>query len=130
MNEQRKAKPRLDWLPGAAVLLSVVACYGTLAAVAVLSMLGVGLAVNEAAWAGAISLFAVIAAILVALNSQRHGSRGPLVLAVLGTALVAWAMFFGFSRVIELSGFAALIGATAWDWRLLRRQRGSATDCR
>src|SRR3990167_7966111 len=100
MNEQRKAKPRLDWLPGAAVLLSVVACYGTLAAVAVLSMLGVGLAVNEAAWASAISLFAVVAAVLVALNSQRHGSRGPLVLAVLGTALVAWAMFFGFSRVI------------------------------
>jgi hypothetical protein len=45
-----------DWLAAVATTFSLVACYGTLAAIAVLGALGVTIALNEAVWAGAIVL--------------------------------------------------------------------------
>ncbi len=42
-----------SWLALAATLLSLLTCYGTLAAIALLGALGVGIALNEAVWAGA-----------------------------------------------------------------------------
>lgn len=45
-----------------ATALSLIACYGTIAAIALLGALGVTIALNEAAWAGAIVVFAGLAA--------------------------------------------------------------------
>ena len=109
--------------------MSLVACYGTLIVVAGLSALGVTIAINLHVWAAAIVIFAVVAVLGVGLGARRHGVWWPLILAVLGAALVAFAMYLpdriagiaGISaRVVEIAGFAALIIAAVWDWRLCK----------
>lgn len=118
-----------SWLAGASALLSIIACYGTLAAVALLSMMGVTLAVNVHVWAGVIVAFAVLAVIGITMGYRKHGNQNPARIAVAGAALVIWAMYgsdgiremLGISpSVIEIAGFAALLGATWWDWKLKR----------
>ncbi len=130
MAERSNATPRFGWLAGAGTVLAIAACYGTLATVSVLSLLGVTLVINPGVWAGAISLFAVLALFGVLLSYREHRVRGPLVIAALGTALVLWAMFGSYIRIIELIGFAGLITAAVWDWRLKKCESptGSAPD--
>jgi hypothetical protein len=72
-----------------ALALALMACYGALAALALLSLLGVALTIHEAAWAGVIFLFAALTALAVAGGLRRHGSVGPLGLATLGAGLIA-----------------------------------------
>ncbi len=118
-----KSERRLDWLPGAATVCSVLACYGTLALVSILSLMGLSISLNEGMWAGAISFFAVLAAIGVGLNYRRHKSVGPVVLASLGALLVLWTMLGSFNRVIEITGFIALLGASLWDWKIGKKNK-------
>jgi len=106
-----------------ALLLSLLACYGTLAAVAALSALGVTLVVNPGVWAGAIVSFAVLATFIVGLGMRRHGSVAPLLAALAGTALLGYVMFVSFERVLELVAFALLAGAVYLDYRLRARPR-------
>ncbi len=101
-----------------ALLLSLLACYGTVAAVAVLSTLGVTLVVNPGIWAGAIVFFAALATVVVGLGKRRHGSLAPIIPALAGTALLGYVMFGSFDRVLELIAFALLAGAVYWDYRL------------
>ena len=123
------ATSQFGWLAGAGTVLAIAACYGTLATVSILSLLGVTLVINTGIWAGAISLFALLALVGVALSYPRHHTAGPVLIAALGTALVLWAMFGSYSRIVELMGFAGLITASIWDWRLNKCDdlRGSAT---
>ncbi|MFB9148989.1 MerC family mercury resistance protein [Roseovarius ramblicola] len=100
-----------------ATALSLAACYGTLAAVALLGALGVGIALNEAVWAGAIVLFAALAVAALALRWRRHGRVLPVVLAFAGLALIAFAMYVSYSLPTELGGFALLCLGTWADWR-------------
>lgn len=118
-----------SWLAGAGALLSFAACYGTLGLVALLSMMGVTLALNEDIWAGVIVAFAMLAVIGVTLGYRRHRNANPVRLAVIGAALVIWAMYgaeaivdlLGVpSTIVELAGFAALVASAWWDWRLKR----------
>lgn len=118
-----KRKTAWEWIPVAASIGAVVACYGTLMLVAILSAMGIAMAVHEGAWAAVIVALAVIAALGVAINSSRTQSFGPLALAVTGAALVSWAMFGSFNRLVELAGFATLLSATIWDWRTRRARR-------
>ncbi len=118
MSREPKATERFGWLGGAGALLAIVACYGTIAVVGALSLIGVSLAINEAAWAGAISLFAVIAVAGMALGYSCHRMKMPLIIAVIGCALIIWTMFVSYSRIVEICGLAALIAAAVWDWRL------------
>ena len=118
-----------SWLAGAGALLSIAACYGTLGLIAVLSMMGVTLALNVNIWAGVIVFFAVLAVIGVTLGYRKHRNANPVRLAIIGAALVIWAMYgaeaivdlLGVpSLVVELAGFAALMASAYWDWRLKR----------
>ena len=115
---------RGGWLAGAGTILALCACYGTLGLVALLSMMGVTVAVHEGAWAGTISVFAVLAVGGMALGYRRHGALPPLVLAALGAALIVWVMFGVYHLAVELAGFALLVVATFWDWRV--KQKGTA----
>jgi rhodanese-related sulfurtransferase len=85
--------------------------------VALLSLLGISIAMNERAWTDVIELFAVLAAVAIAISYRRHRNVGPLLLAGLGLALILWVMNASYSRVFELTGFISLAAAVAWDWK-------------
>ncbi|HET8580184.1 MAG TPA: MerC domain-containing protein [Nitrospiraceae bacterium] len=121
MPEPSKATPRFGRLAATCTVLSIAACYGTLATVSVLSLLGVTLVIHKGVWAGAISLFALLALFGVALGYRVHRGIAPLVFAALGAGAILWAMFGSYSRVVELMGFAGLITGSIWDWRLKQR---------
>jgi len=111
---------RYGWLAGACAVLSVLACYGTLGVITVLSLLGISLTLNPRAWAAAIVALAAASALLVAANFTRHRKIGPLALAVAGVSLVGWVMYAYYIRSGELVGFALMLVAAAWDFRLRR----------
>jgi FtsH-binding integral membrane protein len=121
MDQQSSPLQRLGRYSGIAVVLSVVACYGTLALVAVLSLAGVTISIHEGAWAAVIVVFAWTAVLAMGVNIQRHRSFAPFVLSNIGALLVSWVMIVDYSRVLEVTGFALLIVAALWDHQLRRR---------
>lgn len=123
MERTFKAANRPDWLGLAASLMAVAACYGTLAVLATLSLMGVTLTLHEGAWAGAIVFFSLLALAGVALGRQQHGRFAPTALALAGATLIVWVMFAQYDRLIELAGFALLLGAAIWDWMLRKTIR-------
>ncbi len=76
------------------------------------------LVIHEGAWAGTISLFAVVALAGIGLNTHRHRVIGPVVVSLIGTALVLYGMADSYDRIIEIIGFAGLISGATWDWRI------------
>ncbi len=85
------------------------------------------LTLNEGAWAGAIVLFTLLALAGIASGLARHGRWAPTVLALAGAALIVWVMYVHYGRLAELAGFALLVGAAAWDWRLGRASERKET---
>lgn len=120
MNSDVTDTPKLGRLSGFATGLSIVACYGTLMFVSILSLMGITVNIHEGAWAGAITLFAWLAFAGVAINFRRYHVLGPLVMASAGAVLITWVMFISFSRPLEILGFMLLITAALWE-RHLRR---------
>lgn len=104
-----------------ALALSVLACYGTLAAVALLSLAGLAVEIPAAAWAGAIVAFAVLAVLAVAGGLRRHGRRAPLAAAVPGLAGLVYVQFGSYSLGLELVAFALLALGVALDVVARRR---------
>ena len=102
------------------LLLSAVACYGTLAAVSLLSVLGVSMSINEGVWAGAIIAFALLATAVIVLGMRKHHSLKPVVLAIAGSATLVYVMYVSYSVVLELVGFGLLGIATWLDYHLRR----------
>ncbi|MEE8286103.1 MAG: MerC domain-containing protein [Gammaproteobacteria bacterium] len=121
MVQQSSPLQRLGRYSGIAVVLSVVACYGTLALVAVLSLAGVTMSVHEGAWAAVIVALAWTAVLAMGVNIQRHRSFGPFILSDIGALLVSWVMIVDYGRVLEVIGFALLVVAALWDRQLRRR---------
>ena len=118
------ASLRRRGLAGTAALgLSMLACYGSLAATALLGFAGYGAALHDAAVAGTVVLFAALAAVSVAAGTRRHGARAPLGLAVGGVVVLAYVMFISYHLAVELAGFALLASAVLWDYRQRRRTR-------
>ncbi|MCI0431250.1 MAG: MerC domain-containing protein [Rhodospirillales bacterium] len=113
-------RSKLGRLPAFATLLSMVACYGTLAVVASLSALGVAVTVNETLWAGAIVAFALLAVLGLLLGYRRHRRIWPILIGGLGVLGIGYAMYVQYERWIEVSGFVLLGIGVLWDWRLRR----------
>jgi len=106
------------WLAGVGTLLSLAACYGTLGLISVLGTLGIAIAVDNTLWAGAIVGFAGLAVIGLALGLMRHHKPWPILIGALGAAIVAYAMYVQYDRVVEIAGFVLLSLAAFWDWRV------------
>ncbi len=124
----RDGSSRTAWLPGAATALAIFSCYGTTLLIGLLSLLGISLAVDQRAWAGAIGVFSLLAAIAIAVSYRRHRVSGPAISAAVGLVLILWVMYGSYSRVVELVGFAFLAVATLWDWRARSSHRAAADD--
>jgi len=118
------------WLAPAGTVLAIIACYGTLAVVGALSLMGVALAIDEGLWAGAIVFFALLAFIGLLLGWRVHRALPPVLLGVLGTGMILWAMAVAYSRPVEIAGFICLAAAAWLDLRARRgrRRADAATD--
>jgi len=114
------ARRGADWLAPVGTALAFLACYGTLAVLGALSLMGIALTIHEGLWAGAIAVFAVLALAGIVLGWRIHRSTAPLLLGLAGTGLVLWAMGISYSRLLEIAGFVCLVFATALDWRAKR----------
>lgn len=115
---------RRGFLGAAGLGLALAACYGTLAATGLLAALGAGrIALDPALWSGTIAAFTVLTAAAVATGTRRHGAYTPTVVAVLGAAVVLFALFVHYRVWIEAAGFALLAAAVAWDIVLRRREQ-------
>jgi SAM-dependent methyltransferase len=106
----------------AALILSVLACYGTLAATALLSFAGVAVAINPAAWAGTIVVLAALATLAVAAGTRRHRHYAPVGLAASGLAMLAYVQFAAYSLGLELVAFALLAAGVALDFLQRRKE--------
>jgi SAM-dependent methyltransferase len=107
--------------------LSVLACYGTLAALALLSAAGVTLVINPAAWASVVVLAAGLAALAVVASARRYGGRRAAALAVAGAAIVAYTQLAHYDVWIELAGFGLLAAGVVFDLRRGTHARGPAS---
>ncbi len=103
--------------------LAVLACYGVLALTALLSLIGVRLALYEGAWAGAIIAFAAVTVLAVLPGFRRHRSAVPGLGAVAGGGLILYALLIDYRMPVELAGFVLLAGAVCADVLMRRRAR-------
>lgn len=127
----RRADPR-RWLTAlgrrgvlgmAALLLALLSCYGTLAGLTLLSLMGYSMALDEGVWAAAIAAFALLTVGAVAVGLRRHRQVGAVVLAVAGVSVLLYALFIDYHLAVELTGFLLLAGGVAWDAWLRRRHQ-------
>lgn len=121
MIQQAEGLQRLGRYSGIAVVLSLVACYGTVGLVLLLATAGITLDVHEGVWATAIVVFAWIAVLAMGVNIPLVRSFSPFILADMGALLVSWVMFVNYSRGLEILGFAMLAAAAMRD-RYLRKR--------
>jgi arsenite methyltransferase len=96
-----------------ATALALIACYGTLALVSVLSFAGISIEIENGLWAGAIVTFFGLAVGLLAFRGNRQS--GPTLLGLIGFGLMVWTMFGSYNWIAELLAFAMLIVATLWN---------------
>ncbi|WP_290637362.1 MerC family mercury resistance protein [Aquisalimonas sp.] len=105
----------------ASLVLALLTCYGTMAALAMLAALGAGVAVDEGLWAALIGLFAILTVAAIAPGMRQHRHAGPLTVGTAGGLVVCYALFVHYSMAVELAGFLALAVGVGWDMLLRRR---------
>ncbi|MBF8223100.1 MerC family mercury resistance protein [Halomonas sp. 328] len=129
----RRLDPRRLWrrlrghgLVGVLALgLALLSCYGTLALVALLPLLGLHLSLNEGLWAGAIGVFVLLTLGVVVASGIHRRQAAPALLGLGGALLVGHALFVDYQAWRELVGFLLLGGAVLWDLRRRRRQESA-----
>ncbi len=97
-------------------IVALITCYGTLGAIALMSALGVSMALNNDVWAGTIILFATVTTIIIAMGIKKHRSLIPMLIAVVGTCVLIYTMYIQYNFAIEIVGFFLLAIATYTDF--------------
>lgn len=108
-----------------AFALALLSCYGTLALIVLLPLLGAHLALDEGLWAGTIAAFVLLTLAVVAAGIRRHRNPAPALMAAGGSALVLHALFLDYRMLVEFSGFLLLLAGVGWDIVLRRRWEAS-----
>ncbi len=121
MTNTTSEKKDYSWIGSATGLLAATACYGTLAAVALLSAIGISIKIDEGLMIKMVGglLFLALAGMAYSFRVHRH--LGPLLLSIASAALLSWVFFGSYSKPLELTGFAALMVASVWDFRIKKR---------
>jgi hypothetical protein len=114
----QESSDKLTWLPGATAILAFLACNGTVAIVAILSLFGLSIVINPHIQAAVISLFALLTLGFVFLGYREHHVVGPLILSAVGVLFIIGTMFITFSKIVESFGLIALIVSAIWSWRV------------
>ena len=102
-------------------LLAVATCYGTLALVAGLSLLGVAVEVNEGWFVKVITGLLLLAVGGMLYSYRVHRVVGPLLLTVAAASILGWVFYGEYSKPLELAGFGGLVAASLWDFRAKKR---------
>lgn len=121
-------KQNLSWLGSAASLLAVTICYGTLAAVSLLSLIGISVNIDEATLVKWITGLLILALSGMLYSWRSHRYPGPLILSLGAAALLLWVFYGHYSKPLELMGFALLVVASLWDFRAKRRVCTASSD--
>jgi arsenite methyltransferase len=112
---------RFAWLGSAASLIAVVACYGTLAAVALLAAIGASVDVNEGALVKFITALLGLAIAGMVYSFRLHRHPGPITVSLLSVIALLWVFYGTYSKPLELLGFAGLVVASLWDFRCKKK---------
>jgi arsenite methyltransferase len=104
---------------------AIVACYGVLAVVGGLALMGLSVPIDARMWTGLIVALATMAPLAIAWNLPVHRNLGPSLLGGAGALLVLYAVLGSYDWRIEAVGFATLLGAALLDRHLFR----SAVNC-
>lgn len=99
---------------------SIIACYGVLAVVTVLGLLGMTVKLDPSVWVGVIVAFLALALLGLALNALAHRRIDPLLVGAGGALLVCYALLGSYDWRPEAAGFAAVLGAALWDRQIYR----------
>ena len=100
-----------------ASLFALIACYGTIASVALLSFLGISVEIDEALMIKIVTVL-LAAALLGMLYSWRsHRNIIPLILSLISTSILMWVFYGTDSKALELLGFLLLLIASILDFR-------------
>lgn len=101
---------------------AAICCLGVGWALAALSAIGAGFLVNDAFLIPLFVAFLGLNLWLLWRSARRHGDRRPLYLSGAGAVAALGGLFV--SPAVVYAGLAAMIGASFWDFALLRlRQR-------
>mgnify|MGYP001815428345 CR=1 FL=1 len=114
-------KKDYSWVGSVTSLLAVTACYGTLATVALLSVIGISIEIDESLLVKLITGLLVLALGGMGYSYSIHRHPGPLLLSIASAALLLWVFYGSYSKPLELTGFIALIIASLWDFRAKKR---------
>lgn len=112
---------RFAWLGSVTGLLAVTACYGTLGAVALLSLIGVSVEINEGVMVKLISALLVLVLFGMSYSYRIHRAPGPLLLSLVSAGVLGWTFFGSYSKGLEMAGFALLTAASVWDFFAKKR---------
>lgn len=127
MTDTPSSRTRFASIGSLSGLLAVTACYGTLAAVALLSLIGINVDLDEDLMVKLISGLLVLVLAGMAYSFRVHRHPGPLLLSIASAAVLVWVFFVSYSKVLEMGGFAILLLASLWDWRL--KKQSCAARC-
>ncbi len=114
-------KKDYSWVGSVTSLLAVVTCYGTLATVALLSLIGVSIEIDEGLLMKLITGLLVLALAGMVYSYRVHRHPGPLLLSIASATLLLWVFYGSYSKPLELTGFSALLIASVWDFRAKKR---------
>jgi arsenite methyltransferase len=117
----KSTEGRFAWLGSAASLFAVVACYGTLAAVALLAAIGVSVDLNEGALVIFITVLLGLAVAGMVYSFWVHRHPGPLTVSLLSVAVLSWVFYGNYTGSLELLGFVGLVVASVWDFRCKKK---------
>lgn len=121
MAEQFLKASRFTSFASATSLLTVVSCYGTLAVVALLSVVGVTVHVNEEMMARILTIVLAVALVGMLYSYRLYRDIRPFLLGAVSAALLLWVFYGEDSRLLEGLGFVGLVSASVWDLRAKHR---------
>ncbi|MGQ0548027.1 MAG: MerC domain-containing protein [Betaproteobacteria bacterium] len=102
---------------------AAVCCLGVGWALAALSAIGAGFLINDALLIPLFAAFLGLNLWLLRRSARRHGDLRALTLSAAGALAALGGLFV--SPAVVYAGLAAMIGASFWDFALLRLRQGA-----
>ena len=130
MSEKNTSKTKLSSVGTVTSLLAVAACYGTLTAVALLSLVGVSVEIDEGMMVKLITGLLLLALLGMGYSYRQHRHTGPLLVSLAAAALLLWVFYGSYSKPLELMGFAMLVIASVWDYRVKKSVCACTQKCK